>query len=90
MAPRGRDRTRSAAHHSAEDPTPAPSLSRARALAAVGVEIDRPVGNGDPEGRADRTLDQADLAAVRAHQFGNDGKPEPDAAGAGRALEGFE
>src|SRR5262249_14445259 len=66
-----------------------PPPSRACALAPR-VEIDRAVGNGDTEGRADGALDQADLAAVRTHQFGDDGKPEPDAAGTGRALEGFE
>src|SRR5262249_39245639 len=64
--------------------------SRPRALAAAGVEIDRAVRDREAEGRADGAFDQADLAAVGAHQLGHDGKPEPDAAGAGRALEGFE
>src|SRR5262249_3812973 len=70
-------------------PPPAPR-SRPCALAAAGVEIDRAVRDREAEGRADGAFDQADLAAVGAHQLGHDGKPEPDAAGAGRALEGFE
>src|SRR5262245_10345628 len=67
-----------------------PRPSRARALAAARVEIDRAVGDRNAERRADGAFDQTDLAPVRAHQFGDDGKSEPDAAGAGRALEGFE
>ena len=66
------------------------SRSRARALAAAGVELDRPVRDGEAEGRPDGALDQADLAAMGAHQLGHDGEPQPDAAGAGRALEGLE
>src|SRR5204862_1706994 len=64
--------------------------SRPRALAAPRVEIHRAVGDGQAEGRADGAFDQADLAAVRAHQLGDDREPEPDAAGAGRALERLE
>src|SRR6516225_11925035 len=66
------------------------SPSRPRALAAPGVEIDRAIRDRQAEGRADGAFDQADLAAVGAHQLGHDGEPEPDAAGAGRALERFE
>src|SRR5260370_23051788 len=64
--------------------------SRPCPLAAPRVEIDRAIRNRQAEGRADGAFDQADLAAVGAHQLGHDGEPEPDAAGAGRALEGFE
>src|SRR5258707_11527960 len=67
----------------------APS-SRPRALIAVRVEIDRAVRDREAEGRPDGAFDEANLAAVRARQFGHDGKAEPDAAGAGRALERFE
>src|SRR5207249_10586017 len=64
--------------------------SRPRALTAVRVEIDRAVRDREPEGRADGAFDQANFAAVGAHQFGDDGEPEPNTAGAGRALERFE
>src|SRR5947209_5658354 len=64
--------------------------SRPRALAAVRVEIDRAVRNREAEGRADGAFDEANLTAVGAHQFGDDGEPEPNTAGAGRALERFE
>jgi hypothetical protein len=56
--------------------------SRPRPLAAPGVELHRPVRDGEAEGRADSALDQADLAAMGAHQLGHDGEAEPDAAGA--------
>src|SRR5919108_509094 len=59
-------------------------------LAAPRIEIHCAVGDREAEGRADGAFDQTDLAAVRAHQLGDDGEPEPDAAGASRALEGFE
>src|SRR5262245_47842324 len=67
-----------------------PRRSRPCALAAPGVEVDRPIRDGQAEGRPDGAVDQADFAAVGAHQLGHDGEPEPDAAGAGRALEGLE
>ena len=50
--------------------------SRPRPLAAL-IELDRAVGNGEAEGRPDGAVDQPDLAAVGAHQFGRDGEPEP-------------
>src|SRR5262249_26865239 len=59
-------------------------------LAAAGLQLDRAVRDGQAEGRADRALDQADLAAMGAHQLGRDGEAKPGAAGAGRALERLE
>src|SRR5262245_65430307 len=64
--------------------------SRPCPLPAPRIEIDRAVRDREAEGRADGAFDQADLAAVGAHQLGHNGKPEADAAGAGRALERFE
>src|SRR6516225_11808290 len=64
--------------------------SRPCPLPAPRVEIDCAVRDREAEGRADSAFDQADLPAVGTHQLGHDGKPEPDAAGAGRALERFE
>ena len=64
--------------------------SRAGALAAPDRELDRAVGDGEAEGRADGAFDQADVAAMGAHQLGRDGKAEAGAAGAGRALESLE
>jgi hypothetical protein len=61
--------------------------SRARAPRR---ELDRAVGNGEPEGRPDGAFDEADLAAVGAHELGRNRKAEPGAAGAGRALERLE
>src|SRR5262249_54825484 len=70
---------------------PAEALtSRPGAPAAAGVEIDRTIRDRQAEGRADGAFDQADFAAVGAHELGHDGEPEPDAACAGRTLEGFE
>src|SRR6266849_1064990 len=66
------------------------SSLRPRPLAAAAVELDRAVRDGEAEGRPDGAFDQANLAAMRAHQLGHDGKPEADAAGAGRALERLE
>src|SRR6058998_1763000 len=66
-------------------PARPPCPSRPRALAAVRVEIDRAVRDREAEGRADGAFDQANFAAVGAHQFGDDGEPEPYTAGAGRA-----
>src|SRR5271154_6459320 len=48
------------------------------------------VGDGQPQRRADSAFDQADVAAMRAHQFGGDGEAQPGAAAAGRALERLE
>src|SRR5262245_8782487 len=64
--------------------------SGAGALAAARVQIDRAVGDGEAEGRPDGALDQADLAAMGAHQLGGDGEAEAGAAGAGRALKRLE
>src|SRR6266508_5917040 len=58
--------------------------------AAPRPQLDRAVGDADAEGRADRALDQLDLAAMGAHQLGRDGEAEPGAAGPGRALERLE
>src|SRR5262249_45409057 len=63
---------------------------RARPPAAPRLQLDRAVRNDEPEGRPDRALDQADLAAVGAHELGRDPQPEPGAAGAVRALERLE
>src|SRR5262245_65282695 len=65
-------------------------ILRPGALAAAGADVDGAVGDADAEGGADGAVDQADLAAVRAHQLGGDGEPEAGAAGAGRALESLE
>ena len=64
--------------------------SALRAGAAAGAQFHRAVGNSQAERRADGAFDQADLAAMGAHQFGGDGKAKPGAAGAGRALERLE
>ena len=53
-------------------------------------KIDGAVGNGEPQRRADRAFDQADVAAMGAHELGGDGEAKPGAAGAGRALERLE
>jgi hypothetical protein len=45
---------------------------RPRPLAAPRAELDRPVRNDDAERRADRAVDEADLTAMRAHQFRRD------------------
>ena len=64
-------------------------ISRLRAdpLVAHALQFHRAVGDGDAEGGADGALDQANLAAVRAHQFGDDRQTEADAARAARAGE---
>src|SRR4051794_38724220 len=61
-----------------------------RPLAATGTDIDRPVRDDEAERGADGALDEADVAAVRAHQFCRDREPKPGAAAPGRALEGLE
>src|SRR6516164_8261098 len=68
----------------------APEASRAGALVAAGLKLDRPVRNLDAEGGADGSVHQVDLAAMGAHQLGGDGEAEAGAAGAGRALERLE
>ena len=57
---------------------------------AVGVELHRPVRDGDAERRADGAFDQGNRAAVGADQLGGDGEPKAGAAGAVRALERLE
>src|SRR3974390_3537741 len=54
------------------------------------LEVDRAAGNGDVESCPYRPRHQADIAAVRVHQLGGDGKPEASTARAGRALECLE
>src|SRR5215470_2891461 len=65
-------------------------ISSPRALAAPRLQVDRLVGDGEPEGGAERAVDQVDLAAMGADQLGGDGEAEPGSAGAGRALERLE
>ena len=59
-------------------------------LAAPGAQIDGPVRNDHAERRADGAVDEADFAAMGAHQFGRDGKAEPGAAAPGRTLKRLE
>ena len=66
------------------------SPSRAGALATPAADIDRAIRNGETERGADGAFDQADFTAMGAHQLGDNGKAEPGAACAGRALERFE
>src|SRR2546421_10549892 len=61
-----------------------------RPRAAVGVELDRAVRNGKPEGCADGALHQFDLAAVGADELGGDGETEPRPAAPRGRLEGLE
>jgi hypothetical protein len=63
---------------------------RPRPLVADALQFHRPVGNGYPEGGADGALDQMDIAAMRADQFGGDRKAEPAAAGPAGGLERLE
>ena len=63
-------------------------MSGAGTLAAARLQLDRTVRNGDAEGGADRALDQPNVTAMRARQFGRNSKAEARAAGAGRALKG--
>ena len=58
--------------------------------AAMGGKLHGAIRNGEPQRRADRALDQTDFAAMRTHELGSDGKPEPGTAGAGRTLERLE
>src|ERR1043165_8580688 len=78
------------ARHKARSDGASGNGSRAGALAAARTDIDGAVRDGEAERGSDRALDQADLAAMRAHQFPRDRKAEPGAATPGRALEGFE
>src|SRR6187401_46150 len=66
------------------------SASRPLPLAAPGPDIDRAVRNGEAESCADRAVDQADVAAMRADKLGRDGEPEPGAATPRGALERLE
>jgi hypothetical protein len=50
------------------------SGSGPRPLVADGQEFHRPVRHHDPEGGANGALDQVDVAAMGAHQFGGDGQ----------------
>src|SRR5258707_13537861 len=71
----------------------APQPSRAlppAALAPALAELGRPVRYGDAEARPDGAFDQADLAAMGAHELGRDREPKARAAGPGRALERLE
>src|ERR1700720_846560 len=61
-----------------------------RAGAAMGGKLDGAIGNRQPQGRTDRALDQANFAAMGAHQFGGDRKAKSGAAGASRTLESFK
>ena len=58
--------------------------------AAAALEVDGAIRDADAEGGADGAFHQANLAAVRAHQLGDDGKAEADAAGARRAGKRLE
>ena len=40
----------------------------------MGGELDRAVGNGQAQRRADGALDQTNVAAMGANQFGGDGE----------------
>ena len=64
-------------------------FSRARGRRG-GLELHGAVGDGGPEGRPDRALDQADFAAMGADKLGRDGKAEAGAAGASRSLKRLE
>ena len=64
--------------------------SGAGPFAAHGTQFNRPVGDREAERRADRAVDEAQFAAMRADEFGGDRKAEPGAAVARRALEGLE
>src|SRR5712672_1909459 len=57
---------------------------------ADGPEFHGAVGNHDPEGGAQGALDQMDVAAMEADQFGRDGQAEPTAAGSAGGLERLE
>src|SRR3954449_5675558 len=58
--------------------------------AAMGVELDRAVRDGEPEGCANGALHELDLAAVGADELGGDGEAEPGSAAARGRLEGLE
>src|SRR5260221_14522115 len=61
-----------------------------RPRAAVGVELDRTVRDGEAEGCADGALHELDLATVGADELGGDGEAEPGSAAARGRLEGLE
>src|ERR1044071_9826204 len=61
-----------------------------RPHAAVGVELDGPVRDGEPEGCANGALHELDLAAVGADQLGGDGEAEPGSAASLGRLEGLK
>src|SRR5260370_4460621 len=61
-----------------------------RPLVAYAQEFHRPVRDGDPEGGADGTFHQMDVAAMGTDQFGGDREPEPAAAGPAYRLERLE
>ena len=63
--------------------------ARARSLRTLSSSTGRS-GIDDPEGGADGALDQMDVAAMGADQFGGDGKAKPAAAGAAGGLERLE
>ncbi len=42
----------------------------------AGLQLDGTVGDGQAEGRTDRAIDQADVAAMSAHELGCDRKPK--------------
>jgi hypothetical protein len=54
---------------------------RSRPLVANTEQLDGAIRNHNAERRADRSLDQMDLAVMGTHQFGRDRKPQPAAAG---------
>ena len=61
-----------------------------RPLVADAQQFHRPVRDRDPEGGADGALDQMDVAAMGADQFGGNRQPEPAAAGPAGGLERLE
>src|SRR5215468_1805436 len=69
---------------------PFPVASRAGALVPSRPQLDCAIGNGDPEGCPDGTLNEPDLAAMSAHKLGCDRKPKAGATGAVGALERLE
>ena len=56
------------------------AFSGAGALLTELMQWNGPVGNDDPERRADRPLHQIDLPAMGTDQFGGDRKAKPGAA----------
>src|SRR3954465_6215349 len=66
------------------------AMSGAGTLAAACPQLDRTIRDADAESGADRAFYQTNVTAMRARQFGRNGKAKPGAAGAGRALERLE